>query len=136
MKAKFATLYLLTLVLGHFNKTLSKSTNINRYNVTTSFNVNTGTWTTSDNYFITANTMLSKVTSLPKYLTRFTFVQVSGRKKSRRFREAQADKAHTSNVTAMRNVKKEDKFQSKLSPIGDYIFGSLLLISCKSLSLI
>lgn len=126
MKAKLATWYILTLVLGCLSESFSKSININK---PASFDVTTGMLGTSQSLSV-INTMLNKDKSVPKYLTRFAFDQVSDKKSSRRLKEA-PDKAHTTNATIIGNVKKEDEFQSKLSPIGDYVYGSLLLVTCK-----
>lgn len=122
MRAKFATWYLVTLVIGYFCAALSKSINIHRDNFTASAD-QTGETGTSQSYYSTVRAMSSKVSSLPNY-------QITDKKRPWRLKAAKPDKALVTNKTTNENVK--DKFQSKLSTRGDYIFGSLILVACET----
>ncbi len=121
MKAKFATLYCFTVLrlASYFSETFSKSLRQNDSSKETGgFDLRA----VNRAFNMTKITTFIKTTPVPNDLTGYKFAKIT-----------QTEKDQFTNVTGVQPVKKDDKFHSKLSQSGDYVFGSLLLLSCKLL---
>ncbi len=128
MKARFAVWCCLILGLGYFSETFSKSFPSDKTKGTELLHLRTVNRSTEGTRYSTAITPVNIITTVPIFLTGYTLGQIYDKKESRQTKDPQKDKDYTN---LMEHVQENDKFQSKLSPVGDYVFGSLLLGLCK-----
>ncbi len=111
MKDRYSTWCCLVIGLGYFSETFSKSLHPDK----------------------DTNTLNRYSPTVPNDLTGYTFEQISDNQENWQMKDEKIEKDLITNATLLRNIKKDNKFQSKLSPIGNYVFGSLLLVLCKLL---
>lgn len=121
MKVKFKIRCFLTFLLA----LISESTNLDENNRTKLLKVNQLQKNRCSEQYITDD-KLNKIKPVSESVLNFTVYQIHDDQISWKNNSSCEDEE-----TINPNVVKEDKFRSKLSPIGDYVFGSLLLFSCK-----
>ncbi len=127
MKAKFATWFCLIFGLGCLREAFTKSLHSINDKGSVAFDLKT----VNGIRLRTSSTNVSRITTELHYWTTNTQSQISDKKETGQVMEAQKGKERTTKVTLMRNFKEGNKFQSKLSTIGDCVFGSLVLVLCK-----
>lgn len=121
MKVKFEIRCFLTFLLA----VISESVNLDENNRTKPLKVNQFLKNRYSEQYITDD-KLNKIKPVSESVLNFTLYQIHDDQISWKDNSS-CEEEETINP----NVVKGDKFRSKLSPIGDYIFGSLLLCSCK-----